>query len=730
MISIEYIDIDFDGRIEHVPIYNIHDFPFDKFTSYSISHDRRCDYINLPCAFDIETTTTEDKWLPHPKDTDSNKKHYLGFMYIWQFCLVDTVVMGRTWEEFQIFLDLLKEHFHLHNTRRLPIYVHYLAFEFQFMRNFLSIENIFARRKRVPIYVEANEAFVFKCSYFLSNMSLAKLIKNTPNAQFYKQSGDDFDYSKLRLPNTKLSSEELSYCYCDVRGLCEALAHYLRTDTISSMPLTSTGFLRRDCRKEVLSNPDNREQILSSALSPHLYNICKEASRGGNTHANATLSNLVLYGVHSRDRKSSYPAEMIVGDYPVSAFMRERGNLSTLRDLISAHRACLIEVTFHNISLKKVSCMPYISYSKCKKVRSAICDNGRISSAIELTCFITDIDFSIIESQYNIDEIEVRNIYHAQYGKLPDEFRLLLMSYFRKKEELNPSNNPKADPYLYAKFKNRINAFFGMMLTDICSPEIIYTGSTDEPWIKEEPDLNEALTKHYKSRKTFLSYQHGIWVTANARYELQLGLEAAGEDAAYCDTDSVKYIENHDSDFDKLNEEWLQKCSTNDINPSVTVNGKTITLGTWELDGDYTTFKTMGAKKYCYTLAEDKPNQIHITVAGLSKEKGAKYLQHLAKTEGGDPIDYFTLNTVIPEKFSGRTVAYYNDLEKPIQLNIENCPIILGSNIAVVNTTYKFGMSDDYISYLLNLDNIKGDLNNENYYNSYEEFFKQGQVQH
>ena len=191
---IEKLSIDFDSRTEAVEIYNINDFPYDMFKDSEIVSSKRCSYLNIPAAFDIETTTVEDKFQKYHDD----KKHYIGFMYVWQFCICDKVCFGRTWEEFQEFLDRLAEKLLLHTSKRLVIYVHYLAFEFQFMRNFIDVENVFARKKRVPLKVQANNSFEFRCSYFLSNMSLDKFIKNTPNAKFNKQSGDDFDYKKTK----------------------------------------------------------------------------------------------------------------------------------------------------------------------------------------------------------------------------------------------------------------------------------------------------------------------------------------------------------------------------------------------------------------------------------------------------------------------------------------------------------------------------------------------------
>lgn len=624
--------------------------------------------------------------------------------------------MGRTWEELLEFFDNLTYHLELSETRRLVIYVHYLAFEFQFIRNFIDIESVFARKKRVPMKVQFNHAFEFRCSYFLSNMSLDKFIKNTPNATFLKQSGDEFDYKALRLPTTTLTEQELGYCYCDVRGLCEAISYLLDEDNLATIPLTSTGFLRRDVRKAVRSNKDNINNIFETQLTPELYVLCKTASRGGNTHANAVYSNRLLQDLTSKDRKSSYPAEMVVDSYPVTKFRKVTPTEANLYSYCHEY-ACLIDITFYNLALKHVQVMPYISLSKCIGVsKERTMDNGRIAHCEHASMVITDIDFNIICNQYYFSDIQVRSIYVADYGKLNNEFRTLLMDYFREKCRLE-----NGDKYLYAKFKNKINAFFGMMLTDICNPDIEYHGSTVEPWTTSDIDLPTMLQAHYKKRTTFLSYQHGIWVTANARYRLQQALDICDSDSVYCDTDSVKYLGDHDADFLHLNQSWLDICDNNDIKPYVTVNGKTTYLGTWEDDGNYELFKTLGSKKYAYINKDDTSHQLHITVAGLSKQKGAQYLESI----GG--ISQFKIGTIVPKGKAGRTIAYYNDDITTHPITVNGTTFTTSSNVAVVDGEYTFGISDDYYDYLAtfgeneeidNTFNVKEIINNERNYES------------
>ena len=141
----------------------------------------------------------------------------------------------------------------------------------------------------MPLKFVANGAFEFRCSYTLTNMALGKAISQVKGAKYQKLSGDDFDYTKLRTPDYKMSTEEIEYCLNDVRGLLEVLLDKLREDDLFTIPLTSTGYIRREAREAVLANPDNQINMRRIALNPKLYTMCKEAFRGGNSNSNPYL---------------------------------------------------------------------------------------------------------------------------------------------------------------------------------------------------------------------------------------------------------------------------------------------------------------------------------------------------------------------------------------------------------------------------------------------------------
>lgn len=647
------------------------------------------EYFNIFMTFDIESTSVNNVEKPY------------GFMYIWQVCIAEhIVIMGRTWEEFLLLLENIKKPFE-HLAARMVVYVHFLPFEFQFIRNFLTITDLFALDKRKVAKFVANDFFEFRCSWKLSNMNLAKFTEHT---QYPKMDGEEFDYGEFRTPFTELSNNQIAYAYCDVRGLYQAISR-LMVDTgynIATIPLTSTGFLRKEVRARINENKRNRYLLQRTALSSDLYLLCKLALRGGNAHANPMMSNEEICKmngydeIYSKDMSSAYPACIMQEQFPITPFVRV---LNTPDEILEQGKAFIGVITFINLRIKTLGTIPYIASAKRISVKNGRYDNGRVLSATQITLALTDIDYEIIRNQYYFDDIETSDIFSAKYGYLPNEYRKYVFERYIKKCDLNGQ-----DDYLYAKEKNKINGLFGMMLTDIVHDEISYMPNNDEPFFKEKADLEYQIEKWYNGNSIFLAYQWGLWVTAHCRKRLQKAIDGIGPDIIYCDTDSAKYIGNHEDLFIKLNNEILDKTAKCGFNTEYTrKDGKHFSLGLWENDKNtpYKAFKTLGSKKYCYIDSKDKFN---ITVAGLSKIQGARYILTHGK------MSAFKIGTIVPPGESGRTTAHYNDVKCPYTLVVKDpktkkiLKFTTGSSIAIENVPYTFGITDEYAELLEELD--------------------------
>ena len=670
-------------------IYEIHELSYlDKLMNSKDSSKRGINYIGIPCAFDIETTNIYKKDPETLKPLPDTRPY--AFMYHWQFCFGDQVVFGRRWEEFQTLLRALENNLNLSFKNRLVVWVHQLGFEWQFIKDFIDYADGFFRDERDPLKIVTKGGIEFRCSYALSNMSLQKFCENEIGVIHYKLSGDEYNYEKIRTPATPMTSYELSYCYNDVRGLCECIESRMREDTLANMPMTSTGYVRRELRKNIKENKKNREIFLNSALDSKLYNMCREAFRGGDTHANSDRTDQTNHNVWSYDIKSSYPTAIMEFDkYPMTAFGKM--NVSTYLNRDVSDYALIMTVRFVNIKYNHKSeyyCgIPYIALAKCSKwTPDKVIDNGRIIYCGMLEMTITNIDLEIIKKEYVYEDIYIGEIYASRGGKLCQEIRDTTMDYFRKKTLLD--GDPEHE-YEYLKSKNRLNSIYGCMCMRI-DQTLVKWDPVKKEYYNEANNLEEQLTKFYKSYNNFLSYQHAVFITNFARMRLREMLWTVGRDVIYCDTDSIKGVGDHDAQFALKNSE-LKKLAEECGAYADNKEGERFYLGVWENEtakkGRYEEFRTLGAKKYIYS----QQGKIKSTIAGVNKKAGVEFF-----TKHG--IEAFKVGTVITN--SGHLCAFYND-EDVHEITVNNCTFTTASNIALCNNTYTLGVTDDYANILL-----------------------------
>jgi len=635
-------------------------------------------YLEIPCAFDIETTNIFKK--DPAGNIDPDFRPY-AFMYHWQFCINDEVCFGRTWKDFQELLNQLSYRMSLHNKRRLVIWCHNLSFEFQFFRRFVNVIDGFYKEDRRPLKVVVDGGIEFRDSYALSNMTLQKFCENEPGVIHYKLSGDDYDYLKIRTPSTPLSDYEKSYCYNDVRGLCECISSRMKDDTLGSMPMTSTGYVRRDARNATIKNKNNRKIFTAAALTADLYRDCRQAFRGGDTHANIRHSNQLLHDIDSYDIQSSYPACMMINKFPISPFFKITERTFFNRDL--SEYAQLIHIRFKDLKYIGASGIPYIALAKCSAITSdRIIDNGRVLYAGIAEMIITDIDFEIIKTEYNFSDLYIKEVYASRYGYLNKEYKSVIMEYFTGKTALK---GVLGHEYEYMKSKNRLNSLYGMMCQRMDHDKTTYNG---HDFITEPVTLEEQIEKYYRSRNSFLSYQHGVWVTAHARKRLRDMLQIVGRDVVYCDTDSVKCLNGHHEDFEKKNKELIKEAKAAGAFAK-DKNGNIQYMGVWEhetKEGKYTEFKTLGAKKYVYRQGK----HVVSTIAGVNKKTGSAFF----KKNG---VDALANGTRL--KDSGHLTAYYND-DEIHTININGEDIETASNVAIVDNTYTIGVTSEYLDLL------------------------------
>lgn len=649
--------------------------------------------IDMVCAFDIETT-----YLPDIEQS---------FMYVWQFQFGEYTIIGRTWDEFLTLCQRIRDS--LKRNERLIVYVHNLSFEFQFLRGIYPFQpaEVFVMDRRKIARCEMFKALEFRCSYIHSNMSLDQFTKKM-HCKTKKLTGT-FDYSKRRYPWTELTDLEIAYCVNDVISLCEAITIEMSVDgdNLDTIPLTSTGYVRRKCKAAMRSRPAFHSYITDQLPDYELYCALREAFRGGNCHANRLYVGHILENVKSVDRSSSYPDVLVNHEFPVRYFVN-KGPVTMDRFLTNKNvhkRACLIRIALWNVQLKnRYEGCPYLSKDKCRLVHKGLFDNGRILCAQYLETTITDIDYDILSQQYTWENPCIYDSWFSKYGKLPEEFRKVVTDMYADKTAL------KGDPekaILYEKIKNMINALYGMTAQNPLKINFLFEHND---YVIKEGDPAAELAKYH--RTAFLVYQWGVWVTCWARWELQRMIDIAGDGIRtdsvfiYTDTDSVKYL--GDIDIETYNRHQMELSESNG-GCAVDSKGKKHYLGVYEAEEPYKRFITWGAKRYAYEQDVYKnigDFQIHsvrtyVTTAGVVKRKG-----NISNAGGRELSSRGGLEAYKPGFTfydAGGTEALYND-DVDMIIHVDGHDLRITDNVCIRPSEYTLGITGEYADLLKQAD--------------------------
>lgn len=639
--------------------------------------------------------------------TDDCEKY--SIMYCWQFAIDGKVIFGRTWKEFLEFYDILSSYADKNN--RIVVYAHNLAMEFQYIRTFFSWKKVFSINTRKPIYAITEDGIEFRCSYILTNYSLAKLGEQLHKYDISKLVGA-LDYDLYRSPKTPLTDQEKKYCINDVLVVSAYIQECLLQERyISNIPLTATGYCRRYCRKMCLYG--NNKKNRTSKDSPYYalmrtltidgkeeYLQLKRAFQGGFTHASSYYSGKILYDMDSIDFTSSYPYVLLAEQFPMSKGKIVKPKSKEEFFDYMKYYCCIFDIELYGVTPKFLN-EHYISVSHCFERCNVVNDNGRLVSADKIALTVTNVDYKIIMKCYDVEKVKIHNFRIYRKGYLPKELILAIAKLYADKTTLKGVEGKEVE---YLNSKGLLNSTFGMMVTDISKDEIIYNDS----WSTEPADIDKDIEKYNNSPKRFLFYPWGVFCTAYARYNLWTGILEFKDDYVYSDTDSIKCLNmnkhlNYIYRYNHLCEAKLRHMFNHygliyeDILLPKTIKGEEKPIGIWDYDGHYDIFKTLGAKRYL--VKHD--NQINMTVAGVNKKVAVPYLISLF----GDTIfDKFERGLHIPEGHTGKLLHAYIDYKQSGSFTD-----YLGNEYTFINdppgvylepAAYDFDITQEYLDYL------------------------------
>ena len=740
-------------------------FKFEKgsFNSYACQ--------NL-MAFDIETSNgwrqPDGTVIGFDHDQYNSNEEYknmidlgepVSLLYVWQYAIEDTndikVFMGRTWDEYLEFIDMLTT-----EIRRQSIYgqqsayrvgeisyamkaktsvsckcyIHNAGFEFQHLRNIWEDEfagkgkgrkakygNVFARNPRKPMKFSVNVNRVrieHRDSLVLTQKSLKAWCEDEKLPVQKLDEPEDY-YLEIRTPETPLTDEEINYSINDVVSMIYGLKKYRdKYVTLNNIPLTQTGAVRAKCKERVcITNPDwaaRCARITQNYQPQDFRNLC-QLFQGGWTHANKMYVGDLVKNVKCFDFASSYPAVMTTRTFPISQF--EQCDVNEFSDLEAQdinhaqyHWYAKIKVTEFTSKLDNT----YWSLSKVcladrPLISDQIVDNGRIYYASEATVMVSDLDWDTFKQAYKYDSVEVLELYKSEAGYLPLELILTILEYFQYKSSLKGDEDKES---LYNESKQFINSIYGCAVTKIVTDLITFDGAGWDT-TKFNDELFYETVQAAKPENTFLAYQMGIWVTAWARHNLWDFILKMDKRIVYCDTDSIKGVFNeNDIDFvkeyNKHIEEIENEVAANlgfdpQLYTATTKKGKVKRLGIMEREDDCEEFKTLGAKRYV-DLVDGK---IHCTIAGLPKAAGEAKIKSVSE---------FTNNLVWNTRESHKQIAMYNDDQKPcVWRDRDGHPYKSNDKygICLQPTTFDLSISGEFMKFLMTLATGKIDRNDE-----------------
>lgn len=623
-----------------------------------------------------EVYTAED-FLSLDTETSHNEDRSEAWLYQWCFSYpiedgVRALVYGRRPSELAEVLYKVCEVCECDEIHNLPIFVHNLSYDYSYIKD--ALEEKFGHKGALIAVGNHNvlnynlDGLNFKCSYKLSQKSLDAWCNELGTK--HKKLKGTIDYDTERFQDSPLTKKDWKYMFYDIICLDEAIIKQLEKweDDLITMPLTNTGYVRRETRKNFAKEKGNRRDFLSKKLDETTYTMCRKEFAGGLTHGNRFYAGKTVEGtIRHRDFASHYPSQQMCYSAPCSKFQpyysRRMGDnrIVSLNELVelTGKKCVLAAIVISDLTLKKGITLPYAQVSKFKEGKIGtekldfIEDNGRIlkmNSGASLVV-VNEYDLKWLLKQYTFS-YEIVEIYSANKGPFPKYLRDTVQEFFYKKsfykaeekrleaEGVSKDSEEYKENHLNMMIaKGMLNSIYGMSATD--PVRISYFEDENGNWEHEiltEEEKSERIEDFYDKNSSFMNYELGCWTTALARNELMDFVELIGyENFLYADTDSIFYLSTPEIEarIEAKNEEFRK---INDANGwYIELEGKRTYYNQFELEKeDITKFRFLHAKCYAYTVKKGDKEELETTIAGVKKygRNGNSRVKELGSIDG------------------------------------------------------------------------------------------------
>ena len=729
-------------------------FLFDNLISAGVTASAE----NLPsvyrcaCGFDSESTTithTETRGKKHPKEY--TVVDYC-FNYAWQCSFAPNhAEIVRTKHAVIALLTDIVDTVKAANERLGvdAIYIIWcanLAHEWSFIKNdvcdHFGVTKAFAKSQRDGLYIQINGCVEFRECIGLFGHSLKDIAKNWCSEDNQKLSGDDFDYSKIRLSDTPLDEEtEIPYMMHDVTILTEmhlnVIKAYTQSNGICRLPYTSSGFVRM-ALKDAIRNDSELSEVLEIYNETHKkkietnieylkkqnqktvidalqWTVCREYGySGGLCGSNLKLAGKILSNVVCADLTSDYPAQLSHWTYPTGSLKEVKADdLNDVRKALDAKHIPYFAIlkiskmkakTQHaTFSKHKIINAESEFFSEHGKPKDLICYNGKVHSGKNLIVCWNDVDIRAYKELYDIEAGVLTLWRFDSYKRLPNWFLTTLWTAYAKKAELK--NRGIKSGVEYDDAKRIPNSIYG-----VCATRVNDTFDT----LDYECNFKIGKEKEFAqiARDFWLNPYIAFWCTSYARSVLMHFLAKFPDVIVQYDTDSLYYLKDRGSKLEDAlqdyNEEILRKnrrIFRNQENPLIFD-----TLGQWDFDDVYPKFLGMGAKKY---IKQDKDGNIHTVIAGLPKEA---IPQEIAEKSIAEPFNYYNPlvkwlatgdeTVIIKHCFAHKFGSVYSDVTENSYVELKDYKGDMhfqevGSYHAIIPIDFTLSMKVDYLKHIV-----------------------------
>lgn len=668
-------------------------------------------YYEMPAALDLETSK-------NGSDPDRN----LSWVYVWQLAIGDFVIYGRTLEELQDFLPTLQAELRLAYDFRLVVFIHFLKYDFHFLKRYLSIEKdkFIARSAREPIRIRCNGCIELRDSYAYTEQPL-ELMGREIGIQKLK----DYDHNKIRTPETPLTPDELLYAEHDVL----ILTKYFERESnfyggISRIPMTATQRVLRVISSELSRTSESiKWRVYARQLDPRierekaLLHMLHIAFFGGFNFCNRLWAGTTIHNAYGADIDTSYGAQCLLHRFPRGKFKplptMPDGIVppGMLEDLIAGKghykdKALLITCRFKNLRAKvpELAFLPiytknylYRSIERKKSMRTK-----HLTSCDNVETVLTDIDFRLVCKWYDFDREDLRidGIIASRYEPLPEYvIQAIVQMIAQKKATKNELKTietyrkvTEEENAEYTRIKSMVSRIYGVFVQDPLRMDYEYDAAAGKIISHGIQGLADDETEKKKKFRP-VNYQWGVFVASWARHEILSVIEelaAIGTDGRpamqhngvawnrkilYSDTDSVKWFGLGAPAFEVI--ERYNKKKRRQLDRFCKRYGVSFEwlqgLGELELE-HYTHFRALGLKQYGQIKQGKREIYFDYHIAGLPRMDWIEEEDGSFRNRGctffdqwSDPveqIEHLTEDLIVPADKSHLTRTMFIDDER------------------------------------------------------------------